>query len=140
MHRRPTLPTVELEPVKSPIATAGAPTALGPYSQGVRVGEWLFLAGQIGLDPGTGELAGPDAASQTRQILANLTAVLQAAGATPDALVKTTIYLIDLADFQEVNQVYASFLSPPFPARATIQAAALPKGARVEIDGIAHLP
>ncbi|MBF0135175.1 MAG: RidA family protein [Magnetococcales bacterium] len=128
-----------MQKVKQAIQTKHAPAAIGPYSQAIRSGEWLFLSGQIPLDPGTGELVTGSVRSQTEQVLRNLAAVLTAAGSDMGALVKTTVYLVDLADFPEVNAVYQEFFQPPFPARATLQVAALPRGARVEIDAVAHL-
>src|SRR5688500_11219577 len=121
------------------IQTEAAPAAIGPYSQAIRSGDWLFLSGQVGIDPKTGELVGDGIREQTERVMQNLAAVLNAAGTSFEAVVKTTIYLTDLADFAAVNQVYASHFSLAPPARATVQVAALPKGARVEIDAIAHL-
>lgn len=123
----------------SVVTTALAPAAVGPYSQAVQVGDWLFLSGQIPLVPETGELVTGDIEVQTRRVLENLRAVLEAAHASLASLVKTTIYLTDMADFAVVNRVYAEYLSPPFPARATVEVKALPRGARVEIEGIAVL-
>jgi 2-iminobutanoate/2-iminopropanoate deaminase len=125
--------------MKTPITTSYAPQAIGPYSQAVRSGQWLFLSGQIGLDPATGELVGDDVVAQTTRVLENLRAVLSAAGATLDHVVRTTIYLVDLANFGRVNEVYARAFNAPFPARATVGVAALPRGARVEIDAMAML-
>lgn len=121
------------------IQTSKAPQAIGPYSQGVRVGAWLFLSGQIPLDPKSGTLSGEDAAQQTEQIMKNLGAVLEASGVSFDRLVKTTLYLVDMADFAAVNEVYGRYLKSPYPARSTVGVAALPKGARVEIDAVACL-
>jgi len=121
------------------IATPHAPQAIGPYSQAVRSGEWLFISGQIPLDPHTGQLVQGDIEAETRRVLDNLRAVLEAAGATFADVVKTTIFLTDLATFEAVNRVYAERFSSSFPARATVQVAALPRGARVEIDAVAHL-
>ncbi len=117
-----------------------APAAIGPYSQGVRAGSFVFLSGQIPLDPATGQLVAGDITSQTEQVMTNLAAVLRAAGTSLDRVVKTTIYLTDLADFSTVNQVYAQFVGTPPPARATVQVSRLPRDARVEIDAIALLP
>ncbi|MBF0308848.1 MAG: RidA family protein [Magnetococcales bacterium] len=119
------------------VSTTAAPQAIGPYSQGVRVGEWLFLSGQIPLDPATGVLVEGGIAEQTRQVLQNLRAVLQAAGGDLAQVVKTTLFLVDLDDFAAVNEIYARFFQAPHPARATVQVAALPKGARVEIEAVA---
>jgi reactive intermediate/imine deaminase len=124
---------------RSIVTTSLAPSAIGPYSQAVQAGNLLFLSGQIPLDPATGELLSDDIAAQTHRVLQNLKAVLAAAGASLAALTKTTIYLTDLADFAVVNAIYGEYFSPPFPARATVEVKALPRGARVEIDGIAVL-
>jgi 2-iminobutanoate/2-iminopropanoate deaminase len=121
------------------VSTTSAPAAIGPYSQAVLVGDFLFLSGQIPLDPATGELVSNDLEAQVRRVLENLSAVLSEAGGSLSSLVKTTIYLTDLADFAIVNRIYGEYLSPPFPARATVEVKALPRGARVEIEGIAAL-
>jgi 2-iminobutanoate/2-iminopropanoate deaminase len=121
------------------IETTGAPRAIGPYSQAVKAGELLFLSGQIPLDPASGELVAGGIEDQTRRVLDNLGAVLGAAGGSFVNVVKTTIYLVDLAEFSAVNAVYASYFASPAPARATVQVAALPKGARIEIEAIARL-
>ena len=125
--------------MKDAIATTSAPQAIGPYSQAVRSGQWLFLSGQIGLQPSTGELVSGGVVAEATQVLENVRAVLAAAGAGLDNIVRTTIYLVDLADFARVNEVYARVFRPPFPARATVGVAALPRGARIEIDAIAAL-
>ena len=122
------------------ISSPNAPTAIGPYSQTMVSDDWLFLSGQIPLDPATGELVSGDIEVETRRVLDNLSFVLQAAGASFADLVKTTIYLTNLGDFAAVNRVYAERFGDSPPARATVQVAALPKGARVEIDGIARIP
>lgn len=119
------------------IATASAPRAIGPYSQALVHDGLLYSAGQIALDPSTMELVGGDTAAQTEQVFANLKAVLEAAGASLTHVVKTTVYLADMADFQAMNGVYARHFGEHRPARSTVAAAALPKGARVEIDVIA---
>ena len=121
------------------IKTDGAPAAIGPYAQAVTAGPFLFTAGQIALEPATGELVGADAAAQTRQVMANLTGVLRAAGASWENVVRTEIYLVDLADFAAVNDAYAEFVGEEPPARVTVQVAALPKGALVEIAAVAHV-
>ncbi len=121
------------------IKTDGAPAAIGPYAQAVTAGPFLFTAGQIALEPATGELVGADAAAQTRQVMANLTAVLQAAGASWEDVVRTDIYLVDLADFAAVNDAYGESVGEEPPARVTVQVAALPKGALVEIAAVAHV-
>jgi 2-iminobutanoate/2-iminopropanoate deaminase len=118
------------------INTSGAPAAIGPYSQAVKVSNWLYCSGQIGLDPASGELA-PDMAGQTSRAFANLSAVLGAAGLTPADVVKVTLYLVNMNDFAAVNELYAQFFGSHKPARATVAVAALPKGALVEIDAIA---
>ncbi len=118
------------------IATRQAPEAVGPYAQAVQAGGFIFCSGQLGLDPAGGPLAA-DTAAQTRQALANLRAVLDAAGSGLDAVVKTTVFLTDLADFAAVNAVYAEAFGAHRPARACVQVAALPKGAKVEIEAVA---
>lgn len=120
------------------VVADGAPPAIGPYSQAIVVGDWVFCSGQIGLHPQSGELVGDDAATQAEQALRNLTAVLAAAGADLADVVKTQIFLVDIADFARVNEVYARFMPTPPPARSTIAVAALPRGARVEIEAIAR--
>ncbi|MEE9458058.1 MAG: Rid family detoxifying hydrolase [bacterium] len=125
--------------MKRAIKTDGAPAAIGPYAQAVAAGPFLFTAGQIALEPATGELVGADAAAQTRQVMANLTAVLRAAGASWENVVRTDIYLVDLADFAAVNEGYAEFVGEEPPARVTVQVAALPRGALVEIAAVAHV-
>ena len=123
------------------ITTADAPAPVGPYNQAVQAGEWLYCSGQIPLDPATGAMVGGgDVEAETRQVLRNLKAVLSAAGTDAAKVVRTTVYLIDLADFQAVNAIYAEmFGSGVSPARACVQVAALPKGSKVEIDCIAWL-
>ena len=121
------------------IETVHAPAAIGPYSQAIRQGDLLFTSGQIPLIPETGLLAGTDIATQTRRVLDNLEAVLAAAGTDWNRVLKTTIYLVDLADFTVVNDLYAQRFSGPPPARSTVQVAALPKGARIEIDLVAWI-
>ena len=127
-------------PIKK-IFTKFAPAPVGPYSQAIVAGEWVYCSGQIPLDPSTGLLIGSgNIEAETKQVISNLKAVLNAAGAKPSQVVKTTIYLVDLSDFEKVNLVYAeTFLNNKSPARACVQVAALPKGARVEIDCIAWL-
>jgi len=120
------------------ISTPQAPAAIGPYSQAIQSGDLVFLSGQVPIDPATGELVVGDIAVQTERVLENLGAVLAAAGCTFGDVVKTTIYLVDLGDFQVVNQTYAKRFAAAPPARATVQVSALPKGARVEIDAIAR--
>jgi len=122
---------------RNAIGTEDAPAAVGPYSQGVCAGQLVFAAGQLGLDPGTGALVGDTAAEQAAQALDNLDCVLRAGGASLADAVMVTVYLVDLDEFGEVNAVYAEKVPPPFPARVCVQAAALPKGGRVEISAIA---
>jgi reactive intermediate/imine deaminase len=121
------------------VITASAPAPVGPYNQAVRAGELLFCSGQIALDPQTGAMVGGgDVEAETRQVLSNLAAVLAAGGSSPQQVVRTTVFLADLADFAKVNALYAHlFSSGVAPARACVEVAALPKGARVEIDCIA---
>lgn len=121
------------------MSTAQAPVAIGPYSQAIVSGTLVFCSGQIALHPESGELVAGDAAAQAEQALQNLSAVLRAAGADLSRVVRTTLYLVDMADFARVNEVYARFFSAQPPARATVAVQALPKGARVEIDAIATL-
>ncbi|MBX3189352.1 MAG: RidA family protein [Labilithrix sp.] len=121
------------------ISTHDAPAAIGPYSQAIRSGDLVFLSGQVPIDPKTGELVTGDIATQTERVLDNLAAVLAASGCSFADVVKTTIYLVDLGDFQAVNQTYAKRFTAAPPARATVQVSALPKGARVEIDAIARV-
>ncbi|PYP18351.1 MAG: reactive intermediate/imine deaminase [Gemmatimonadetes bacterium] len=119
------------------VATEGAPKAIGPYSQAITMDSFVFTAGQVALDPKSGELVGRTTAEQTEQVFANLKAVLTAAGTTLGNVMKTTVYLADMADFAQMNDVYAKHFGSHKPARSTVQAAGLPKGARVEIDVIA---
>jgi len=119
------------------VSSADAPKAIGPYSQGRRVGPFLFLSGQVGLDPATGQMVDGDVAAQTRRVLENLAAVLKSAGLSLADVARTTIYLADMNDFVKVNDVYGSYFSEPYPARATVQVARLPRDARVEIDAVA---
>ena len=121
------------------VAADGAPKAIGPYSQAVIVDGTIYTAGQIALDPTTNEVVGRTTAEQTDRVLKNLAAVLAAAGSGLNRVVKTTVYLVDMADFPAMNEVYARHFGSHKPARATIQAAALPKGVRIEIDAIARV-
>jgi 2-iminobutanoate/2-iminopropanoate deaminase len=123
--------------MKKIISTPEAPAAVGPYSQAVRVGSTMYCAGQIPLDPKTGQIVSNDISEQTHRVLHNIGAVLKAEGLTFDNIVKTTIFLTDLADFQTVNEIYGSYFKQAPPARSTVQVPALPKGARVEIEVIA---
>ena len=125
-------------PLKA-VSTPNAPGAIGPYSQGLRAGDFLFLSGQIPLDPATGQIVPGGIVEQTHQVLKNLGAVLTAGGASYAQVTKTTVYLQDMAEFGAMNEVYGTYFSAPAPARATIQAAALPRGVKVEIDVVAYL-
>lgn len=116
-----------------------APEAIGPYSVGVRIGNFIFTAGQIGIDPETGELVPGGIESETEQVLRNLRNILQEAGGGLHAVVKTTVFLQDMDDFVRMNNIYANFFTENFPARSTVQVAQLPKGAAVEIEAIAFL-
>lgn len=120
-----------------PVHTDAAPAAIGPYNQATTFGDLVFCSGQIALDPETGELTGATAAEQADRAMQNLRAVLEAAGSGLDRVIRTTIYLVDMADFQSVNEVYAGHLSGTQPARATVAVRGLPKGGLVEIDCIA---
>ena len=119
------------------VETADAPRALGPYSQGVAAGDLVFCAGQVGLDPASGKLVPGGVAAETARAVENLGAVLGAAGLSLADVAKTTVFLLDLAEFAAMNEVYGRHFTPPYPARATVQVAALPAGARVESDAIA---
>ena len=123
--------------MKKIISTTDAPAAVGPYSQAVRVGSTIYCAGQIPLDPRSGQIVSGGIDAQTRRVLDNITAVLKAEGLTFDNIVKTTIFLTNLADFQTVNEIYASYFNQQPPARSTVQVPALPKGANIEIEVIA---
>ena len=125
--------------MRQAVTTPSAPPAIGPYSQAIRAGSLLFVSGQIPLDPKTGTLVEGDLATQTHRVFQNLEAILAAAGATFDNVVRTTVYLVDMNDFPTMNEVYGTYFTSPAPARATVQAARLPKDARVEIDLIASL-
>ncbi|GIX34563.1 MAG: reactive intermediate/imine deaminase [Lysobacteraceae bacterium] len=118
------------------VTTANAPAAIGPYSQAVRAGHTVYLSGQIPLDPRTGALVDGDLRARTRRVFENLRAVCEAAGGSLDQVVRVGIYLTDLAGFATVNEVMGEFFRPPYPARSTIQVAALPKGAEVEVDAV----
>ncbi len=123
--------------MNKPVRSEKAPAPIGPYSQGIAAGEELFCSGQVALDPATGELVGADAAAQADRALKNLGAVLEAGSMSYADVVKTTIFLVDMNDFAAVNEVYGRYFEGAKPARTTIAVAALPKGARVEIDAIA---
>ena len=117
--------------------TDKAPVAIGPYSQGIQAGQTIYVSGQIPIDPATGEFAGQDIETQTRQSLTNIKNILKEAGADMSDVVKTTVLLKDIADFAAMNKVYAEFFTEPYPARAAFQVAAIPKGALVEIEAVA---
>ncbi len=121
------------------VSTPGAPRAIGPYSQAVTAGGFLFTAGQVGFDPATGELVEDGIADQTRRVLENLRAILRAAGLDLARVVKTTVFLVDMNDFAAMNEVYAEAFGEHRPARSTVAVAALPRGARVEIEAVAVL-
>jgi 2-iminobutanoate/2-iminopropanoate deaminase len=124
---------------KQIIHTDQAPAAVGPYSQAVQAGNFIYTAGQIGLDPATGKLVAGDVAAQAEQVVRNLTAVLAAGGSSLAQVVKTTVFLTDMADFQAMNEVYGRYFPSPYPARSTVAVAGLPLGARVEIEVVAML-
>jgi len=126
--------------VRRAVHTDCAPAAIGPYSQAVRAGALLFISGQVALDPATGALIAGGITDQTDRVLQHIGAILAAAGASFDAVVRTTVFLADLADFPAMNEVYGRYFSGPAPARSTVQVARLPRDARVEIDAIAVLP
>jgi len=121
----------------TPVSSSRAPKALGPYSAALRAGTLLFVSGQLGLDPASGEMVKGDVAEQTRQALRNVGALLEEAGLSYRHVVRTTVFLADLNDFTTMNEIYRTFFSEPYPARSTIQAARLPRDAKVEIDAIA---
>lgn len=123
--------------IRQAVATDKAPKAIGPYSQGIKAGNLLFVSGQVPIDPATGNIIEGDIKAQTDRVMRNLTAILEAGGASMDHVVRCTVYLADMNDFAAMNEVYGSYFSQPAPARATIQAVRLPKDARVEIDVVA---
>jgi 2-iminobutanoate/2-iminopropanoate deaminase len=125
---------------RASVSTSDAPQAIGPYSQAIRAGQFLYLSGQIPLDPVTGEVVAGDVRVQTRRVLDNISGILTAAGVSMDAVVKTTVFLVDLADFTAMNDVYASAFESPEPARSTVQVSRLPRDVRVEIEAVALLP
>jgi 2-iminobutanoate/2-iminopropanoate deaminase len=126
--------------LKKPISTNAAPAAIGPYCQAIQAGGFLFLSGQIPLDPASGQIVEGDIEAQTERVIQNLTAVLAAAGAGLDKVVKTTVFLKDMNDFARMNAVYGKHFPAPAPARSTVEAARLPRDVRVEIDVIALAP
>ena len=125
--------------MKEILSTQAAPAAIGPYSQAIQIGDLLFVSGQVPIDPSTGAIVEGDVKAQAQQSLNNLKAILNAAGTNMGAVVKTTVFLADMNDFAAMNEVYAQFFQEPFPARSAVQAARLPKDAKVEIEAIAQL-
>lgn len=125
--------------VREAISSPNAPAAIGPYSQAIKAGSLLFLSGQIPLDPATGQLVAGGIEAQTRQVFANIEAILKAASLSFDAVVSATVYVADMNDFGKVNEIYATYFSAPAPARATVQVARLPKDSLVEIQVVASL-
>jgi len=123
--------------MKEAVSSPEAPKAIGPYSQAVRAGQLLFVSGQVPLDPATGQIVAGDIETQTRRVFDNLAAVLKAGGRSFADVVRTTVFLADMNDFTAVNDIYGTYFSAPYPARATVQVARLPKDARIEIDLIA---
>ena len=125
--------------MREAISSPSAPKAIGPYSQAVKAGNLLFVSGQVPIDPATGDLVSGDIAAQTHRVFQNIGQILAAAGASFDAVVRSTVYLLDMNDFARMNEVYGTYFTSPAPARATVQVARLPKDAKVEIDVIAVL-
>ena len=123
--------------MKTPISTPKAPNPAGPYSQAIRAGDLLFLAGQIPINPATGDIVGGDITAQARQVLDNIAAVLEAGGLSMADVVRTTVFLADMNDAPAMNEVYGAYFSQPYPTRATVQVARLPRDVRIEIDAIA---
>ncbi len=123
--------------MKQSVSSPGAPTAIGPYSPAIRTGQLLFVSGQVPIDPSTGNLIDGDIAAMTRRVLDNVGALLKAGGLTFADVVRTTVFLADMNDFAGMNEVYGTYFSQPYPARATVQVSRLPKDSRVEIDVIA---
>ncbi|OIO13567.1 reactive intermediate/imine deaminase [Candidatus Gottesmanbacteria bacterium CG11_big_fil_rev_8_21_14_0_20_37_11] len=124
---------------KKGIHTSDAPKAIGPYSQAVRIENFLFCSGQVGINPKTNKIVDGGIKKQTKQVIENLIKVLKAAGGSINNVVKTTVYLMDLGEFEEMNKVYAEFFKKPYPARATVQVAKLPRGAKIEIEAVAYI-
>jgi 2-iminobutanoate/2-iminopropanoate deaminase len=125
--------------VRQAVSTPAAPAAIGPYSQAVRAGSLLFVSGQIPLDPKTGAMVGGDIAAQTHRVFQNVAAILEAAGTSLDRVVRVGVFLADMNDFAAMNEVYGTYFTDPAPARATIQAARLPKDSRIEIEVVAEV-
>jgi len=124
--------------MKKVYATSNAPSAIGPYSQAVQAGDFVYVSGQLPIDPATGEFAGADIASQTKQSLTNIKSILESGGLSMEDVVKTTVLMQDIGDFGAMNEVYGTFFTGACPARAAFQVAALPKGALVEIEAVAY--
>ena len=124
---------------KKVISTSNAPQAIGPYSQAIKAGPMLFVSGQIALDPASGDLVSGDVQAQTKRVMENIKAVVEAAGGSLDSIVKCTIFLKNMSDFARVNEVYGSYFDEAPPARATVEVSQLPKEVEVEIDAIAHI-
>lgn len=125
--------------MRQAVATPSAPQAIGPYSQAIRAGAFLFVSGQVPIDPTTGQIVDGDIAAQTHRVFQNISAILKAGGASLDHVARTTVFLADMNDFAAMNEVYAGYFTSPAPARATVQVSRLPKDARIEIDVIAVL-
>jgi 2-iminobutanoate/2-iminopropanoate deaminase len=125
--------------MRQPVSTDQAPKAIGPYSQAIRAGQLLFLSGQVGFDPATGQLVPGGISEQTHRVLQNIGAILSAAGLSFDHVVKTTVFLADMNDFAAMNEIYATYFKSPAPARSTVQAARLPRDVKVEIEVIAQV-
>ena len=125
--------------MREAVSSSSAPKAIGPYSQAIKAGNLLFVSGQVSIDPATGNLIDGDIATQTHRVFKNIGEILKAAGASFDAVVRSTVYLLDMNDFAKMNEVYGTYFSSPAPARATVEVARLPKDAKVEIDVIATL-
>lgn len=124
---------------KHVVHTEKAPKAIGPYSQAIRLGNLLFLSGQIGIDPATGNLVNGGFEAETRQVLSNIQAILESLKSGMEKIIKTTVYLTDLENFAQFNGIYGTFIPEPYPARTTVQVAALPKGAQIEIEVVAEV-
>ena len=125
--------------MKKAVITSAAPSAIGPYSQAIKVGNLIYTSGQIPIDPATGQFVEGGIEAQARQSLLNVQAILKEAGATMDSVVKTTVFLADMSDFAAVNAVYAEFFTEPFPARSAVAVKSLPKGALIEIEVVAEV-
>ena len=122
------------------ISTSEAPAAIGPYSQGISAGQFLFVSGQLPIDPATGEIVNADIAARAQQVFDNITAIVKSAGGTPANIVKITLFLTDMGNFQQVNEVYGRHFQSPYPARSAIEVSALPLGANIEAEAIAYIP